>query len=172
MESLLQKLGKEKTKNENQQENRAPNSESENPQSGNRASDEGVRGPQATPIAHPCPSCGATIAWWDRYGGGPHCHRCRDWPTTAVVRAIAVAVDGRWMTFAQANASLAASQGRGEESIDLDGQEASCGHRRRRNVACYPVVARDGAVVVDRDRLAEAERFVECLDCGKWISRI
>lgn len=76
------------------------------------------------------------------------------------------------MTFAQANASLAASQGCGEESTDLDGQEASCGHLRARNTMRDFVVAADDRVSVDRNRLAEAERFRECLDCGALFERI
>lgn len=168
---LLSNLIGEKKK-ENQQENRAPNLETENPQSGNRASNEGIRDPQETPVARPCHECGSPIAWWDVYGGGPHCHRCRDWPTTAIVRSIAVAVAGRWLTFAAANALLAATNGRGEESADLDGPKASCGHLRARNTMRYFVIAVGDHVSVDRNRLAEAECFVECLDCGALFEQI
>jgi hypothetical protein len=152
MKSLLEKLGG--SKNETRQENVAQNPQAENPQGKPTA-------------ASPCRTCGSHIAWWDVYGGGPHCHKCRSWPAEAFVRMVAVADpdSGRWLTFADANRKLLHSESQNEP-------EASCGHLRARNVARYFVVADESRVSVDRNRLAEAEYFRECLDCGELFERI
>lgn len=76
------------------------------------------------------------------------------------------------MTFAGANASLEGREIREGEIIQPGAADTSCGHRRRRNVVRCFVLTVDGAVMVNGDRLAEAERFVECLDCGQLIARI
>lgn len=76
------------------------------------------------------------------------------------------------MTFAGANASLEGREIRGGEIIQSGAADASCGHRRRRNVVRCFVLAVDGAVMVNGDRLAESERFAECVDCGQLVSRI
>ena len=42
------------------------------------------------PAAAPC-DCGGLIFWFDGYGGGPHCHTCKNWPLPSlVVRLLAV----------------------------------------------------------------------------------
>jgi len=152
---LLSKIQKtESSKNETRQENVAQNAQTENPQGKPTA-------------ASPCRTCGSRIAWWDLYGGGPHCHRCKSWSSERLVKSIAVADpdSGRWLTFAEVNRKLLHSESPGEP-------EASCGHRRARNVARHFVVADGDRVSVDRNRLAEAECFRECLDCGELFERI
>lgn len=35
-----------------------------------------------------CESCGEKNFWWDKCGGGPHCQKCRPWPSRALVLKI------------------------------------------------------------------------------------
>ena len=108
--------------------------------------------------ATPCPTCGACIAWWDIYGGGPHCHRCRDWPNQAVVsRIVAVVRDAndestRWLTLWQRAGSVSHSE-------PTDAPQASCVHRRGRNLTIGPWPGCAG----------EVEMVWECAECGMWF---
>lgn len=65
--------------------------------------------------ATPCPTCGSSIGWWDIYGGGPHCHHCRDWPAESLVSWIAVCVAGRWLTPREAQRVEAACPEAGDD---------------------------------------------------------
>ena len=167
MVNLLEKLGKEKSKNETRQENEIQNQKAEN-----LASDKEEKSGIQTAAA-PCSICGQSIAWWDRYGGGPHCHRCRDWPSESLVARIAAAVAGddgttSWLTLWPRNAADAS--GRPEGSQDSSrAANASCSHRRGRNRVIWPVAERGGILVADLDRVAEVKEFAECLGCGLWF---
>jgi len=159
MKSLLEKIGKEKSKNENletRQENEIRNPSTENlaivskEEPGNLAA------------AAPCPVCGAVLHWLDRYGGGPHCHRCRDWPSYAVVARIVAADNSRWLTLWP----LGDSEG---SECRRNDQNASCTHRRSRRRVVWPVADRGNLLVADLDRVAEVEEFAECSGCGIWF---
>lgn len=98
----------------------------------------GIAGPAAerpatTTPAVPCPTCGAAIFWWDIYGGGPHCHHCRDWPAESMVRRIAFAVDDRWVDSRDigraGRAGHAGRTDRGTGLPDTGGVEADRGGR-------------------------------------------
>jgi hypothetical protein len=115
--------------------------------------------------AVPCDRCGAVIHWWDRYGGGPHCHRCRDWPSWAVVARIAAAESTAWLTLWP----LGGSEG---PNVASSSPNAACGHRRGRKLVIWPTAILDERLVGDPGRSAEAEEFFECANCGTWILEI
>ena len=152
MKSLLEKLGKEKSKNEkvvvgtNSGKTREENSQAEIISGG-------------PPV--PCPACGSVLAWFDIYGGGPHCGRCRPWPAESFVRSVMGydARDACWRVLWPI-----------EASGPLGMPETPCTHRMGRNRAVWPVADRDGLLVADLERVAEVENFVECLGCGIWFS--
>lgn len=118
--------------------------------------------------ARPCPTCGSQIAWWDVYGGGPHCHRCRDWPAVSLVKCVFVTVersDGSWEWKRVEDIEDATCGGSG----DVDG---NCTHPRIGRVpmlVAWPAAApaADGTLLVDWNR--EVDRFELCKRCGKWI---
>lgn len=157
MKSLLEKLGKEKSKNETRQENEIQNQQIGRETEKTNAGDHS--GPGSIQPAMPCPACGAVIAWWDRYGGGPHCHRCRDWPSVAVVARIVAADNGRWLKLWPL----------GEWGAVQQAPDASCPHSRSRKRVVWPVAERGNLLVADLERWQEAEVFEECLRCGEWI---
>jgi len=149
MPTLLEKLEKlGAQKNENRRENPTPDSQSEN----SPARKNCTPGP-----ATPCRDCGCQLAWLDRYGGGPHCFRCRPYPTDILVADIVVAIAGagRWITLSEAQ-KLHTGQDQDQDA----GQMPECGHPRLRK----RVVFRPG------EALIAAETFWECASCGTWIS--
>lgn len=99
--------------------------------------------------AIPCPGCGSSLAWLDAYGGGPHCFRCRPYPTERLVSRLLVAQDGRWQDFA----TLVGQNG-------SEATECRCEHARTRK-----------RVIKDFGFSEETriEVFAECLTCGEWI---
>jgi len=114
--------------------------------------------------AVPCSGCGSCLYWFDRYGGGPHCHRCRDWPSYAVVARIAAVVAGpdgttSWLTLWP----------RDESEAVQEAPDASCPHRRSRKRVVWPAADRGNILVADLERWQESEEFNECLACGEWI---
>ena len=162
MVSLLEKIGDRK--NEDRPENRPADSTAEITSCGNAHTSSGNDPPTKC-------SCGSLLAWRDIYGGGPHCHGCRPWPAERFVRQLiglepaSCAQSPRWRVLWPLDGSAASG------TVD----RASCGHSRTRRRTAWP--HRDGVdrrtcrpiLVVDLDRVAEAEVFDECLNCGEWI---
>lgn len=113
------------------------------------------------PGTGPCPACGSVLAWLDIYGGGPHCHLCRPWPTERFIRRLFGydAVAARWRTFWP----LGGSQEQAASDRD------SCGHPHTRKRFVWPIAEDRSRIAIDFDRVAEVEVFLECLTCGEWI---
>jgi len=158
MKSLLEKLGKEKSKNEIRQENGIQNQPSG--REAEKANAGGSVGPGTIQPAAPCGICGSCLVWFDIYGGGPHCGRCRHWPAESFIRSLMGydAQDARWHVLWPI-----------EASGPLEMPETPCAHRRRRKVATWPSAIIDERLVVDLERVAEVYEFWECRDCGLWI---
>ena len=116
--------------------------------------------------AEPCQTCGSVLAWMDVYGGGPHCHRCRPWPSETFIRRLIGydAVAARWRTIWPLG-------GPGDQT---DEHHASCGHPRTRTRVVWPGTERldrrtgQAILVPDLDRWQEAEVFEECVVCSWW----
>jgi len=157
MKSLLEKLGKEKSKNENRPENEIKNSTAENDKAKSGGILPGLAGPATCSV---CLTCGSTLTWFDIYGGGPHCGRCRPWPAESFIRSLMGydAQDARWRVLWPFEASGM-----------LGMPETPCRHRRRRKLVVWPSAIIDERLVADPARSAEVEEFWECRDCGLWI---
>ena len=118
------------------------------------------------PAGEPCSACGSVLAWIDIYGGGPHCHRCRPWPSETFIRRLIGydAVATHWRTIWPLDGSQDQPAG------DRD----SCGHSRTRTRVVWPAKERpdrrtgQAILVPDLDRWQEAEVFEECVSCGWW----
>jgi len=97
----------------------------------------------------------------DIYGGGPHCHRCRPWPSETFIRALLGydVATARWQTIWPLTGPRDLAQ------ADRD----SCGHPRFRKRVVWPIADDRSRIAIDLNRAAEAEVFLECLACGEWI---
>ena len=160
----LSKLGKEKTKNENRQAYPpADHSAEENAGCENRRSGGGGVQPHGQPPAAPCPVCGSVLAWWDVYGGGPHCHRCRPWPAEFLIRRLTGydAQDARWR-------AVWPPDGSQDQDAAADATaDATCDHQGLRGLIVWPP---DILPFSDKHcGMAEAEFFFECKNCGLWF---
>ena len=131
------------SKNETRQENEIQNQQGKSEASGNH--EVGI----CSPTPAPC-CCGSALAWFDIYGGGPHCHGCRPWTAESLVRSVmgydAQETRRRVLWPIEAIGPLGTPQ-------------ASCTHRRGRNLTIGPWPGCAG----------EVEMVWECAECGMWF---